>query len=88
MQAVRDSLTSLLEIENLKHQTHLRNSSSRHSRFGTTVSVHTGGDASRKVVLHRSGAITGDAGVQMDLGKKRGVRGKVKKNVSPHPRAL
>ncbi|KAL7415832.1 timeless protein-domain-containing protein [Mrakia frigida] len=78
--AVRDSLSSLLETEDLKHQALARNSSSRHSRFGTTVSVHTAGNHSKKVVIHRSGAITGDAGELMDLGKKRGPKGKTRKN--------
>ncbi|RSH83343.1 Topoisomerase 1-associated factor 1 [Apiotrichum porosum] len=65
--APMENLVKLLEEENLakarkgKHNT-------RHSRFGTTITVRTG---SQKVILHSQSAITASAGKLLDESKRR-----------------
>lgn len=67
LQAPMENLVKLLEEENLakarkgKHNT-------RHSRFGTTITVRTG---SQKVILHSQSAITASAGKLLDESKRR-----------------
>lgn len=66
----RENLSALLEKEDLGKLSASRNSSSRHSRFGATVSVQA--DDGRRVVLSKGAAVRGDVGKVMDLSKKRG----------------
>jgi replication fork protection complex subunit Tof1/Swi1 len=74
--APREGLESLLAQENLVKQSSSRNAASRHSRFGTAISIRQGGYTSgQKVVLNRSNAIQGDAGSLLDQRKKKGRAG-------------
>ncbi|KDQ07544.1 hypothetical protein BOTBODRAFT_192367 [Botryobasidium botryosum FD-172 SS1] len=64
----RENLLKLLVSEEKSKRDSLRNASSRHSRFGTTISVRSGKDS---YILHRQQALTADASTIMDLTKKR-----------------
>ncbi|EOQ99643.1 hypothetical protein E3P92_01291 [Wallemia ichthyophaga] len=62
-------LSNLLDIENKQKRLNNRSNTSRHSRFGTTVSVLSGDN---RFVQSRQSAITPSGGEQsMDIGKKK-----------------
>ncbi|TFK52842.1 timeless-domain-containing protein [Heliocybe sulcata] len=76
------ALHRLLEAEQRIRRDVVRNTTSRHSRFGTTISVKlnhkhasahaesSSGLSSQTFVMHRQQAISGEAGGIMDLSKK------------------
>ncbi|KZT26081.1 timeless-domain-containing protein [Neolentinus lepideus HHB14362 ss-1] len=75
------TLHRLLEVEQRIRRDVARNTSSRHSRFGTTISVKlnpkraeqaesSSGLSSQTFVMHRQQAINGEAGSIMDLSKR------------------
>jgi replication fork protection complex subunit Tof1/Swi1 len=70
----RDDLTKLLDIENQRKRNVQRNAASRHSRFGTTISVKAGQEV---MVLHSHEAITKEARDIVD-GKKKSKHRKAK----------
>lgn len=70
------NLRKLLEIEERNKREVARKASSRHSRFGTTITVQlkqasTEEGGSRPLVLHRQQAIHGEAGTILDISKKQ-----------------
>ncbi|KAK4685899.1 replication fork protection complex subunit TIMELESS/Tof1/Swi1, partial [Tremellales sp. Uapishka_1] len=73
-----ENLKKLLDLETRKKTLHSRSSTSRHSRFGTTVSVKAG---NQKVILHKQNAIKIETGKILDDFKRKRM-GKVKKVVS------
>jgi replication fork protection complex subunit Tof1/Swi1 len=87
-QAPMDKLAKLLDLETRQKSLQSRQGTTRHSRFGTTVSVQAvrglSGDADnqgdQKLVLHRQNAINFDAGKLLDQGKKKKA-GRAKKAV-------
>lgn len=70
----------LLALEEKRKRNVQRNAASRHSRFGTTISVKAGEES---MVLHSQEAITREARDIVDATKKRKHQ-KAKKLVSPH----
>ncbi|CED82764.1 timeless-domain-containing protein [Phaffia rhodozyma] len=69
--AIRDSLSSLLEQESLQSAAASRQSTSRHSRFGSTIAIQSAGLKGQQVVVHKSGAINGNAIALLDKNKKK-----------------
>ncbi|KIY30807.1 topoisomerase 1-associated factor 1 [Cryptococcus gattii E566] len=63
-----DGLAKLLEKENKQKALNSRVGSTRHSRFGTTITVKT---AEQRVVLHRQTAIIENPGKILDMTKKK-----------------
>ncbi|OXG18463.1 topoisomerase 1-associated factor 1, partial [Cryptococcus neoformans Tu259-1] len=63
-----DSLAKLLEKEKKQKALNSRVGSTRHSRFGTTITVKT---AEQRVVLHRQTAIIENPGKILDMTKKK-----------------
>lgn len=71
-QAANDTLSSLLDQEELLTQASRRHAPSRHSRFGATVSVHAGKTGAKRAVIHHANGVVGNTNDLMDRGKKRG----------------
>ncbi|KAF8523716.1 timeless protein-domain-containing protein [Hysterangium stoloniferum] len=67
IQTPKDDLTRLLAIENQRKRNVQRNAASRHSRFGTTITVKAGQEV---MVLHSQEAITKEAREIVDGNKK------------------
>ncbi|KAG9019357.1 Topoisomerase 1-associated factor 1 [Tulasnella sp. 427] len=68
----KQELKSLLEKENASKKEQRKFSGTRHSRFGTTITIRTGNE---KVVMHRQAAIQADTTDIMDMKKKKKSKG-------------
>ncbi|EGO01257.1 hypothetical protein SERLA73DRAFT_51065 [Serpula lacrymans var. lacrymans S7.3] len=68
------NLHRLLAAEGRIKRDHARNSSSRHSRFGTTIAAPASNGSSQSFVLHRQQAISREAGSIMDMTKRQKAR--------------
>ncbi|KAI5453378.1 Topoisomerase 1-associated factor 1 [Naganishia albida] len=66
--APMENLTKLLDHESSYKRTVQRTGTSRHSRFGTTISIS---DGSNKYILHKQKAISNSAGGVIDSLKRR-----------------
>ncbi|KAK4697069.1 hypothetical protein P7C70_g8269, partial [Phenoliferia sp. Uapishka_3] len=60
-------LTDLLDVENAQRRAEARKTTTRHSRFGTTVALKSGG---RSYILHKQSALAQGAEKSMDKIKK------------------
>lgn len=78
LQASSAGLSNLLDVEHKQKRLNSRSNTSRHSRFGTTVSVLSG---SNRFVQSRQSAITATGDQSMDIGKRK-VYKKAKDQVS------
>ncbi|KAL7421130.1 Topoisomerase 1-associated factor 1 [Cryptotrichosporon argae] len=63
-----ENLTKLLDAEMRRKATASRNGMSRHSRFGTTITVKAG---DQKVILHKQNAISANAAKVLDEVKRK-----------------
>ncbi|KAG8943281.1 Topoisomerase 1-associated factor 1 [Tulasnella sp. 424] len=68
----KQELKSLLEKENASKKERHKYAGTRHSRFGTTITIQRGDE---KVVMHRQAAIQADTTDIMDMKKKKKSKG-------------
>ncbi|KAG9047150.1 Topoisomerase 1-associated factor 1 [Tulasnella sp. UAMH 9824] len=68
----KQELKSLLEKENASKKEQRKFAGTRHSRFGTTITIRSGNE---KVVMHRQAAIQADTTDIMDMKKKKKSKG-------------
>ncbi|KAG8920724.1 Topoisomerase 1-associated factor 1 [Tulasnella sp. 418] len=74
-QKTKEDLKNLLDVEAKSKREDRKHSSSRHSRFGTTITVKSGNE---QFIMHSQQALTADTTSVMDMAKKK-VTKRVKK---------